>query len=282
MHLIGLGLKKKLGIKWLADFRDPWTNFYYYFVMNLTNRSDRKHRRLEKEVVSTADLVTVVGKFMQEDYLKYSPNVKVITNGYDKGISIQEVSLDQKFSLAHIGLMNADRNPVTLWKVLKKIGAEHPGFLEELEIKLIGKANEEVMEAIRENQLEDQVNLVGYVPHNEVYAHQQSSQILLLVVNRVPLAKGILTGKVFEYLMSKRPILAIGPEDGDLAEILNQTRGGEIFDFDETEKLEQYILESYKSFKSGNLEVYSKGIEKYSRAHLTKELSKHLDALTDQ
>lgn len=281
MHLIGLGLKKKLGVKWVADFRDPWTNIDFYHTLKLTKRSDQKHRRLEKEVVRSADVVTVVGKSMQQEYLEYSPRVKVITNGFDKSISPKKVARDQQFSMAHIGLMNADRNPKTLWKVLKKIGAEQPQFLADLEIKLIGKVSEEVMDSIRENNLEAQLNLVGYVQHSEVHALQQSSQMLLLVVNDVPMAKGILTGKIFEYMMSKRPILAIGPEDGDLAEIINATKSGEIFDFKEMEKLETYILKSYAAYKTGNLEVESEGIEKYSRRNLTKDLVGFLNQLSD-
>ena len=277
MHLIGLGLKKKLGVKWLADFRDPWTNIDFYHTLNLSKKSDAKHRRLEQEVVSRADVVTVVGKSMQEEYSQYSDHVKVITNGYDKTIANQKIERDKKFSIAHIGLMNADRNPKTLWTVLKKIGEERPEFLKDLEIKLIGKVSQEVLDSIRENGLDAQINLVGYVKHSEVQAMQQSTQILLLVVNNVPNAKGILTGKVFEYLMSKRPILAIGPEDGDLAEIISQTNAGEIFDYTATLKLEKYLLESYSQFQKGTLEVDSHHIEKYSRKNLTKEMVRIMD-----
>ncbi len=272
MHLIGLGLKKKLGIKWVADFRDPWTNIDFYHSLKLTESSDRKHRALEKEVVSTADVVTVVGKSMQAEYLEYSENVKVITNGYDQSISQKEVVRDTKFSMAHIGLMNADRNPKMLWKVLKKIGEEQTGFLEDLEIKLIGKVSGDVLNAIEENSLTSQLKLIDYVPHSEVHGLQQASQILLLVVNDTPNAKGILTGKIFEYLMARRPILAVAPEDGDLAEIINQTESGEVFGFLEMKKLEAFILKSYADYKKGSLEIQSHSIGKYSRQSLTKDL----------
>ncbi|MDC3220026.1 MAG: glycosyltransferase [Saprospiraceae bacterium] len=272
MHLIGLGLKKKLGIRWIADFRDPWTNIDFYHALKLTNSSDQKHRALEKEVVRTADIVTVVGKSMQEEYLEYSDHVKVITNGYDQSISPKKVKRDNKFSIAHIGLMNADRNPKMLWKVLNKIGEEQPGFLEDLNIKLIGKVSENVLNTIEENYLTNQLELIDYVPHNEVHILQQTSQILLLVVNDTPNAKGILTGKIFEYLMARRPILAIAPEDGDLAEIINQTESGEVFGFLEMKKLEIFILKSYADYKNGSLEIKSHSIEMYNRQNLTKEM----------
>lgn len=272
MHLIGLGLKKKLGVKWVADFRDPWTNIDFYHSLNLTKRSDRKHRALEKEVVESADIVTVIGKSMQEEYLEYSDNVRVVTNGYDQSIGKKNGTRDKKFSIAHIGLMNADRNPKTLWKVLKSIGEQNADFLQDLEIKLIGKVSEEVINSINKNNLGSNLNLISYVPYNEVHSLQQAAQILLLVVNNTPNAKGILTGKIFEYLMARRPILAIAPEDGDLAEVINQTESGKVFGFLEVEKLRAYILACYAQYQQGQLEINSHGIEQYSRRNLTKKM----------
>ena len=179
---------------------------------------------------------------------------------------------DAKFSLAHICLMNADRNPKILWKVLEKIGKEQPEFLVDLEIKLIGKVSGDVLNSIDESNLTSQLNLIDYVPHSEVRGLQQASQILLLVVNDTPNAKGILTGKIFEYLMARRPILAVAPEDGDLAEIINQTESGEVFGFLEMKKLESFILKSYSDYKTGSLEIQSHSIEKYSRRSLTKDM----------
>ncbi|MEM6967419.1 MAG: glycosyltransferase [Bacteroidota bacterium] len=280
MHLIGLGLKKKLGLKWLADFRDPWTSIDFYHTLALTKRSDAKHRRLEREVVSSADIVTVVSSYVKKEYDAYSDAVKVITNGFDSPNQKVEIPLDEKFSIAHIGLMNVDRNPQVLWKAIKKIGDEHPDFKKDVEIKIIGNISEEGVNAIKENGLMDNLNLVGYLPHAEVYPHQQAAQILLLAINNTPTAEGIIPGKIFEYLMSKRPILAIGPPSGALADILNQTSGGSTFDFEDLEGLENYLLDAYAKYKKGKWQVNSKNIEQYSRRNLTKKLVNHLEQMT--
>ena len=280
MHLIGLGLKEKLGVKWVADFRDPWTKIDFYYTLNLTKKSDQKHRRLEKEVVSKADAVTVAWDAIKDDFLKYNKNIQVITNGYDvSNFSPAESPLDKKFTLAHIGLLNADRDPQKLWKVLKKIGEEQPQFLEDLEIKLIGNVEGKIIDSIKRFGLESQLNLVGYIPHSEVHDVQQASQILLLVVSDTPIAKGMVVGKLFEYMKARRPILAICPEDGSLAKIINETQTGKAFDYQEETRLEQYIVEAYAKYKNGNLSIDPQGIEKYSRRNLTKDLVQILEKL---
>ena len=91
--------------------------------------------------------------------------------------------------------------------------------------------------------------------------YQLETQVLLLCINNVPSARGIITGKIFEYLQAKRPILAIGPEDGDAAEILKNTNSGSIFGFENKQKLKQHILELYKDYKKNQLIVNSENIE---------------------
>ena len=175
----------------------------------------------------------VVGKTMKENFKQYSKNIHVITNGFDTEISSskEEIILNEKFSITHIGLMNADRNPKVLWEVLLELIQENVEFKNDLEIKLIGKIANDVEVSLRELPSEI-INKISYVSHQKVKKFQQQSQVLLLAVNKVPSAKGIITGKIFEYLQAKRPILAIGPENGDLAEILSETNSGTIVGFD--------------------------------------------------
>lgn len=274
LHLIGLKLKKKLDIKWIADFRDPWTDIDYFHQLPLTEKSKNKHHKLEQEVLKKADASIVVGKTMKSNYDEYSDDIHVITNGYDsENNNDSKVILDDKFSITHIGLMNADRNPKALWKALSELSDENKEFQNDLEVKLIGKLAEEVDDELLKHQFKN-VTKINYVPHTQVQNYQRNSQVLLLAVNRVPSAKGIITGKIFEYLQSKRPILAIGPEDGDLAEILKETNAGFIVDFDDVEKIKKTILNLYSAYKTNSLKVSSKNIEQYHRKNLTEQLSK--------
>lgn len=273
LHLIGLELKKEITIKWVSDFRDPWTDIDYFQQLPLTKKSKKKHYELEKKVLQNSDIILVIGKTMKNNYIQFSDNIHIITNGYDTINSyIENFKLDTTFSITHIGMMNSDRNPKILWKVLSEICIENENFNEDLEIKFIGKIDNEVTNDLHKYQFK-KITKIDYLEHKEVVKFQRQSQILLLAVNKVPSAKGIITGKIFEYLQAKRPILAIGPEDGDLAEILKSTESGIIIDFDNEEKLKTKILSFYNKFKNKNLKVYSKNIEKFHRRELTKQLS---------
>ncbi|AZJ32033.1 MULTISPECIES: glycosyltransferase [Tenacibaculum] len=273
LHLIGLKLKKELGLKWVADFRDPWTDIDYFHQLPLTQKSKATHHQLEQEVLRYANAVLVVGKTMKKNYEKFSNNIHVITNGFDAEESREtNVILDKKFSITHIGLMNDDRNPEVLWKALSELCKEDKEFTEDLEIKLIGKIAKGVKKSLETHQFKN-ITKITYLPHKKAQQQQQTSQVLLLAVNKVPSAKGIITGKIFEYLQAKRPILAVGPEDGDLAEILAKTNSGTIVGFDDVVKMKKEIKLLYNQYKKGILEVNSKNIEQYHRKKLTEKLS---------
>ncbi len=273
MHLIGLKLKQQLGVKWIADFRDPWTEIDYFHQLPLSKKAINKHHFLEQEVLLNADKVLVVGSTMNKNYAKFNNNVVTITNGFDGEIITSETKLDSKFTITHIGLMNSDRNPKMLWEVLTEIILENKDFSEDFKLKLIGKVDSTVIEEITTNYLKKNVELIDYVSHNEAIEFQKKSQVLLLLLNNVPSAKGIITGKIFEYLMVNRPILAIAPLDGDLAEILNKTNAGKVVDFEDNETLKSTILDLYSKYKKGNLRVDSNNVEQFHRKELTNKLA---------
>ena len=272
LHLIGLELKKELDIKWISDFRDPWTEIDYFEQLPLTRKSIQIHQKLEKEVVGKSDAVLVIGKTMKEKFNKLSNNIHVLTNGFDDDIISYKLEQDKKFTITHVGLMNADRNPISLWKAISEICKENIDFAKEYQIQFIGKIALEVLDSLEKHQIKNVVD-VGYVSHQEVITYQQKAQVLFLPVNNVKSAKGIITGKIFEYLQAKRPILAIGPINGDLTEIIKETNSGIVVGFEDVENLKKEILTMYNSFKSGVLKSNSKNIEQYHRRNLTEKLA---------
>jgi len=286
MHMIALGLKQKnKQLKWVADFRDPWTNIDFYEKLMLSSFADAKHQQQELSVLQNADLVLSIGKTMNNEFVnlykkaggKDEDKFKVITNGFDTDdLSSAAVVKDTKFSLAHIGTLVKDRNPSVLWEVLSTLVAKNADFKAQLQIKLVGKIDVYVQEQIEAFGLSAYVHKIDYLPHNEVIKEQQRSKVLLLLVNNTKNAKGILTGKIFEYMASRVPVLAIGPADGDLAAILGKTKTGLISDFNDALTLEQNIL----SYFRGIVPFYKQEeIDKYSRKELTKELCQLLDQL---
>lgn len=286
MHLIASGLKEKTGLPWLADFRDPWTNIDYYKDLMLTKAADRKHQRLEKTVLENADAVVSVGKTMSVEFAgMVSQGIQhkfhVITNGYDEDdLPEGKIPLSKKFTLTHAGTLVRTRNPAMLWKALAEMIQENNSLADDLEIVLAGKTDVSVNESLKNYGLEKFVARKGYVNHDEAVKLLGSSQVLLLVLNDTPNVKGILTGKLFEYLSSRRPIVCIGPEEGDAAGIINECKAGITINFAETEKMKQAIAELYRQYKTGKVECKSEGVEKYSRKALTGKLTEILNQIS--
>ena len=272
MHLVGLALRDKFKIKWISDFRDPWTEIDYFQQLPLTKKAKKKHHQLEQEVLEKSDMVIVVGETMKKKFLKHNHNIEVLTNGFDSYENSLTIELDSNFSITHVGLMNADRNPTILWEVLYEISSENIDFKNNLRIKFIGKIDDTVIQDI---QVFNPKNIVRipYLDHKEVRKYQASSQVLLLSINQVPNAKGIITGKIFEYLQAKRPILGIGPEDGDAAAILKKTNAGNIVGFNNKIELKAAVLKLYKDFKEEKLFVKSINIEQFHRKNITRQLA---------
>lgn len=287
LHLIALGIKKKYpGLKWLADFRDPWTNIDFYEDLMLTKWADAKHRRLEKKVLTGADKIISVGKtcvkeledILTQQNLPLNHRFSTITNGYDdEDVYHGPLEKDQKFSLAHIGSMVKSRNPKILWEALSKLSKEYPDFARDLEIKLVGKVDYAVKESIEAYGLTSYVRKIDYLPHAEVIKEQQRSRVLLLLVNNTKNAKSILTGKFFEYMAAKVPIIAIGPEDGDLAEIMNETKCGLFSGFEDVESLKNNIISIYRG--TAGITPNYPAIENYSRKKLTEKLAHLLNEM---
>ncbi|MBK9358349.1 MAG: glycosyltransferase family 4 protein [Bacteroidales bacterium] len=279
MHMIALGVKRKTGIPWLADFRDPWTNIDFYHELMLTGWADKKHHRQEFAVLKEADEVVVISRSMRTDFLKiHAREYSVITNGFDEDdVTGLEVETDKKFTLSHIGTMVKTRNPEGLWKAISEETIRNPAFASNLEIKLVGSVDYSVNESIHIAGLEKYVNRVSYLPHEEVVRVQQQSQVLLLLINDTPNAKVILPGKFFEYMASRRPILCIGPLDGDAAQVIADTESGVVVEKDDVAGIRKAVHELYSRFENGTTTVKSSGIGKYSRKELTARLAERLN-----
>lgn len=278
LHLIGLSLKQKLNLTWFADFRDPWTTIGYHKSLKLSTIAARKHKALEYQVLNTADTIIVTSKTTKTEFEDITNKpIAVITNGYDTE-QVGALQLDTKFSLAHIGSFLSERNPSILWESLVELLNEVPEFKSHLEVKLIGAVSQEVLETISQFGLNSYLNNLGYVPHSEAVAHQRNSQVLLLIEINSEETKSIIPGKLFEYMVSNRPIIAIGPAESDFAEIIVETNTGVFFDYTEKLKLKNLILKYYNQFLEGNLQSYGVGLQKYSRKNLTKELAQLINS----
>ncbi|MBR4561482.1 MAG: glycosyltransferase [Bacteroidales bacterium] len=284
MHLIAMKLKEALRIPWVADFRDPWTEIDYYNDLRLTRCSDRKHHRLEREVLSKADKVVTVAPDGARRLGKIgNRNVRVVYNGFDRDDDAQTpISLPESFTITYLGVLSKIQNPKNLWQVLGELIKEDEKFNKDLKINIIGQIDNSVSQSIEEQGLAQHVTYSPYIPHDQVSAVHRSSTLLLLLLmpDSEPRAKGLLTGKLFEYLASGRPILCIGPEDGDAARILKETQAGVTVRFEDRERMKETIKGLYQKYLENDLPDNANAeVERYSRRELTKQYAKILNQI---
>jgi glycosyltransferase involved in cell wall biosynthesis len=205
--------------------------------------------------------------------------ITVITNGFDT-THTPEVVLDSTFTLSHIGSLLSDRNPLVLWKVLAKLVKENDSFRERFELKLVGKVSQEVIDAIKSFGLENHLTLVGYVSHQEAILLQRQATVLLLIEINAEITKGIIPGKVFEYLAAQRPIIALGPKDADVSDIITETQSGYYFEYSQEEALEKAIVDLFENPTPKNwTEGRVARISKYHRKQLTEALATHIHTI---
>jgi glycosyltransferase involved in cell wall biosynthesis len=281
MHMIAMKVAGTLGIPWLADFRDPWTRMYNFKYMNNTRLVEAFHKKMEKNVVRRADAVVVVTNVMKKEYLELNPKrIEVITNGFDQSdFAGDRESPEEKFTITYTGLFVKDRNPKVLWSLLGEKIKSDPVFADDLRIRIIGQTDETVWNDISYNGLDNNLIKMDYMPHSQVVKWQQSARVLLLAGGQEPEAKGILTGKFFEYLAARRPIIGFGPKGGDMDIALNESEAGAMFDYSDHKGAKEWINNQYEHYRRGEIPVMSGKIDRYSRRGLCKNIAELLDEL---
>lgn len=281
-HLIALGLKRKFDVSWIADFRDPWTNIDYSNDLMLTKRSKNKHQKLEEKVIKTADKIIVVSPQMKEEFKHHREfGIHIITNGFDEDDFQQSTKrLDDAFTVTHVGSLPPNRNSSALWKVLSNLVETDYNFASKLSVQFVGKVDSSIIKEIENHRLKKHCKFHGYLQHEKGVEIMQRSQVLLLLVNQSPNAKGILTGKVFEYLAAKRPILALGPEGGDVENLILETQAGVFAQFNNEQDIKSKVNWLWKEYENGYPSLSPSNYQRYSRKNLTHSLVQLMDAMT--
>ena len=275
-HIIARRIKKAFPeIKWIADFRDPWTAIEYYEHLPLTKRADRQHHSLERAVINEADLVTVASYSWARDFIQLGEsNIETITNGYNpEDFAFSQQLNSGKYVISHVGTLQGDRNPSKLWNILGDIYREVGGI--EIELRLSGKLDNSVVNSIKEQGLGDITAFNGFISHKEAIREMRNSSLLLLIINQSERnALGRIPAKLFEYIGAGIPILLIGPKDGDAAQLILENGVGYVLEEEELSK--EGILEIIQS----PFNVQNKMTDKFSRRNICAQLVELMNALT--
>ena len=264
-HLIGLELKRKHTLKWLADLRDPWTGIFYNRLLPRTEASKRKDEELETQVLKTADQITVISPGMKKQFESRAKNIEVIFNGYDEeDFNQQSKTTDRnKFIIRYVGNLMVSQNVEKLWAALQQMRKTNFDF----QLEFIGRVDADVKASIEKAGLNDVVAYRDFTEHKIAVQLTKEASLLLFIIPDVEDSRLIMTGKLFEYMASGSEILAIGPVDGDAAEVLKIAGKKMMVDYNDQgsiqgqlEQAADYYLKNSTAFKypANRFEAFSR------------------------
>ncbi len=280
VHLIASELAKRRNLKWIADFRDPWTDIHYYEDQPRLSFVKALDKKYEHRALNQADIVTCISQLdIELDFAKKTDVAKCINipNGYDEDdfVSIDTSnSSTEKFTILHLGAVNKERNPVKFFKAVNSLREKGAITKQNFQITFVGKVESIIKDTVEQNNISELVNYVDYLPHSKALKQIEKANALLLLVTQSQKNRRILPGKTFEYMRTGKYILALGPEDGEVSRIITETKTGKVIEYSDEAKMEETLetlitaWQDKQYITNDNAET----IKNYSREELTKKL----------
>ena len=281
VNRIGYLLNKKINLPWLADFQDPWTQVDYYKHFKISKWAHRKHRKMENQIFENADLITIVSNSWKTDLEHIGANnVEVVPLGYDPIDFSENIKLDSKFTLTHLGLLGEDRNPTVLIEVIANLCKLDSNFSKYFRLQLVGKVNDRLKNLVKELDLSEHVRFIRQVNRDEALEIMQASQLLLLLLNKAENVGGRIPGKVFEYFGARRPVLSLGPTNTDIEKMLSEAGAGENIDYSDNSQLKIYLQNQLNRFLNEGINSTSNSVKKFTHKEVSATFAKHLETIT--
>jgi len=275
-HLIGLKIKKKYNVKWIVDFRDPWTTIFYADALYQTRWAKRTDKRLEQSVLDACDHLLLVS--VDPKNIHVNPQkVTFLPNGYDSiDFDTKKSNLHDVFTVCYTGTLAESYSTEMLLKAFELFGKNAV-----FKLRFVGKVADGVKKNFNE-RLGNVVEFIDFVPHTEAINYMISSHVLLLAIPKTANNKFIIPGKLFEYLATGKPVLTVGPHDGAVAQIVRRANAGAAFDYDDAEGIKKFLMQQYQNHNKG---IYPtpdwEVIRQYSRERLTQQLTDIIEKTAD-
>lgn len=282
-HLVGFYLKQKYGIPWVADYRDPWTFNPYGAEYDPNDVGPRLMFELESILLQYADKNLTIESSLAEIYIHQfglkEGSVASITNGYDEA-DFADLEMPQRqtdrFTINYSGILySQQRSIVPVLEAVRQLNDEKKIELSKLRFRIVGACTTDKIEEIERYHLGEVIEYTGYLSHKQALQANLSANLLLLLVGDEPKFKWVYTGKIFEYLRSGRPILALAPRDGVVDRLLRESGHGEAYLSTEISEIKAMILREYQKWERGEVPelLHSPVIEQFERKVLTKQLA---------
>lgn len=290
-HLLGAKLKERFPkLPWVVDFRDEWTQNPYILDKNYKAKRATKEKEMEAMVASKCDKFIANTTFMLDNFLMDYPQLKsksfVITNGYDDSdFADTDPTYKYKdtFTITYGGAMYGRRKPDKLFKAVRNLIDQKLIDPSKFRMKLIGGMDFNKINGYLDTyKLKELVRLSDYLPHKEILKELSLTDVLLLLIGEGKGAKSFASGKIFEYINSNRPILAVVPEVGAAADIIRESNSGVVCEQSSVEAIMAGVLELYQRWENKNLimDIDQEAIKKYHRKELTRNLASIFDSLS--
>jgi len=278
LHLAIRKIVQKTGVKWVADFRDPWTDFFHYHEKGRFFPARYLDLLFERSVLKSVDAAISVSPAVVKLFIEKSPDLKtsVIFNGFDhkKYEKISPVRYS-RFTIFYAGNMRKTQCPDMFFNALQSLIKRG---MDKISLRIAGSVHPDIQQEMDKRNLIDYCTFLGYLKHQEVIREMYNADLLLLLIPDTPKNEGIITGKLFEYIASGNPVLGFGPEQGDAANILNETETGQMLDYrkDPSLILEEYY-DAYEEKRKQSHKTITGKVLKYSREAATKDLVHFLE-----
>ena len=281
-HLIGNKLHKQSGLPWVADFRDSWIGWLSTPQWR-PKLSRFVENRMEESVLKNASKIITVSGGVKQDLLGRHPFFNddrwlLLPNGYDLNDfkNVQPTTKSNRITITYTGSMYGNRNPEYLLQALEGLVIKHPEIMDKILIRIIGRVGGPILERIYGSTVAALFEIISYVPHLKSLEYLLSTDVALLIIDDAPANKGILTGKLFEYIGSGKPILALAP-DGDASDLITSEKIGTVISPKDVDAIRDYLLSLIT--KPINLDRKKTVLEKFDRKNLTGELAEIFDNL---
>ncbi|MFZ6012505.1 MAG: glycosyltransferase [Bacteroidota bacterium] len=282
LHLIGYQLKKiDPTLRWLADFRDPWSEWGLLDSLMVGSLARKSHQRLENKILTAADEVITITPFYTRRFEALSKrNVRLLTNGFDTDdFKMLEYAKSERFMVRHVGIVNEKCDPRSLMEAVHQLIQENAQFARQVCVQFIGEVHADFKTYVESrDDLRQVTEFMGNIQHQQLMTLYGSSSLLVLVLTGYKDAEGYLPGKLFEYMATGLPIMAVGPVNGDAAMVLKETQAGEMIESHDIAAIKRVLLHEFIAWKNKNgSDAKNVKAEKYSRRHITQQLAHLLD-----